>query len=174
LKVKKKVQNMNIYMAPLIDELTMLWVTGTATYDASAEADNRHFQLRAILFWTLHDFPGYRVCSSLQTQGLKACPVCGPDQFTGRKLNSLKKVVYTGHRKYLPYGSTLRHYINRRKFDGSNCDGVKSSRVTPEYWLNQWSKVRKVRKRGHGKGAGSSNARDEEKIYLLQTDLLQG
>ena len=64
---KKKVQDMNIYLAPLIDELTMLWITRTPAYDASAEADNRHFQLRAILLWILYDFLGYGVCSSLQT-----------------------------------------------------------------------------------------------------------
>ena len=161
---------MNIYLAPLIDELTMLWITRTPAYDASAEVDNMHFQLRAILLWTLHDFLSYGVCSSLQTQGLKACPVCGPNQFTGRKLNSLKKVVYTRHRKYLPYGSTLRHHTNRRKFDGSNCDGVKPLCVIPEYWLNQWSKVRKVRKRGRGKGAGSSNAGERRSRFIHLKD----
>jgi hypothetical protein len=53
----------------------------------------------------------------------------------------LKKVVYTGHRKFLPYGNTLRHHTNRRKFDGTNSDAVKPTRVTPEFWLQQWKLV---------------------------------
>jgi hypothetical protein len=149
---------MNVYLAPLIDELTLLWVSGVPASDASAEPNSRHFQLRAILLWTLHEFPGYGVCSSLQTQGLKACPVCGPNQFTGRKLDSLKKVAYTGHRKFLPYGNTLRNHTNRRKFDGTNCDAVKPTRVTPQFWLQQWKKIRKVTRRGKGQVSTSAGA----------------
>jgi hypothetical protein len=34
---KKKVLDMNVYLAPLVDELIQLWVTGVPAYDASAE-----------------------------------------------------------------------------------------------------------------------------------------
>jgi hypothetical protein len=58
-------------------------------------------------------------------------------QVTGRMLKLLKKVVYTGHMKFLPYGNTLRHHSNRRKFDSTNCDSVKPSYVTSELWLEK-------------------------------------
>jgi hypothetical protein len=129
--------------------------------------------LRAILIWTMHDYRGYGVCSSLQTEGLFACPPCGPQQLKGRKLRSLRKVVYTGHRKFLPYGNTLRHHTKIRKFDNTNCKGTKPVRTTPLFWKELWKKVVKPGRRRRtnlGKG-GPSRSTAEETILLKDSGM---
>jgi hypothetical protein len=74
----------------------------------------------------------------LQTQGLKACPVCGPNVLEARKSPGLKKVIYTGYRKYLPYDHRLRHPRYNATY------GQKGARRLPErgrpsaqFWLDQ-------------------------------------
>ncbi len=51
-----KMQNINVYMAPLIEVLQELW-KGVITYDVSRTEGERHFTLRTMLMWTIHDFP---------------------------------------------------------------------------------------------------------------------
>ena len=46
---------------PLIDELEELW-RGVAVVDISRPPSSRHFDLKAVLMWTMHDFPGYSDC----------------------------------------------------------------------------------------------------------------
>jgi hypothetical protein len=74
-------------------------------FDISAQGGGANFLLQGIICWTLHDFLGYGVITSLQTQGFKACPPCGLDVLEATKLQALNKVIYTGYQKYLPYGS---------------------------------------------------------------------
>jgi hypothetical protein len=81
---------MNVYLQPLVDELMILCITGVDAIDVSAPKGNQRFTLQGILLWTMHDFPGYGVASSLQTQGLKACPMCGPNVLEARKSPGLK------------------------------------------------------------------------------------
>ena len=70
-------------------------------------AAHRALNLRAILMWTMHDFPGYGECSGLATSGYHACPLCGP-AINARYSHSLKKVVYEGHKIFLPIDQPLR------------------------------------------------------------------
>jgi hypothetical protein len=51
-----KMQNINVYMAPLIEVLQELW-KGVITYDVSRTEGERHFTLRTMFMWTIHDFP---------------------------------------------------------------------------------------------------------------------
>ena len=59
---KHKVKHMDVYLEPLIDELEELW-RGVAVVDISRPPSSRHFDLKAVLMWTMHDFPGYNDCS---------------------------------------------------------------------------------------------------------------
>ncbi|XP_028111673.1 uncharacterized protein LOC114309984 [Camellia sinensis] len=45
--------SIDVYMAPLIDGLKMLWEVGVEAYDTYKE---EHFRLKAILLWTINDF----------------------------------------------------------------------------------------------------------------------
>ncbi|KAA0042057.1 transposase [Cucumis melo var. makuwa] len=48
--------DINTYLAPLIDDLKILWEEGVRCFDAYKE---EYFTLRAVLLWTINDFPAY-------------------------------------------------------------------------------------------------------------------
>ena len=49
------VNEIDIYLKPLVDELKELWEEDIETYDAY---NKEHFQMRASLLWTIHDYLG--------------------------------------------------------------------------------------------------------------------
>jgi hypothetical protein len=51
---KYQVQDMNVYIEPLIDELLKLWA-GVIMYDISRPIGKKQFQIHGILSWTIHD-----------------------------------------------------------------------------------------------------------------------
>ncbi|XP_052627027.1 uncharacterized protein LOC122197509 [Lactuca sativa] len=66
-------QNIDVFLRPLIDELKMLYTNGVVTYDASTKCN---FTMKAILLWTVSDFPAYAMLSGWSTHGKLACPYC--------------------------------------------------------------------------------------------------
>ena len=63
----------NIYMQPLIKELKHLWNVGVETYDISKK---QNFIIKAVILWTINDFPTYEMLSRWITAGRLACPYC--------------------------------------------------------------------------------------------------
>ena len=55
---KRKVKDMSIYLAPLINELHDLW-KGIEVVDKLRKGCRNIFNCRAILMWTMHDYPRY-------------------------------------------------------------------------------------------------------------------
>ena len=94
--------NVDVFIQPLVDELQQLWSrAGVLTRDARAHMGMLTFNMRAVLMWTLHDFPAYGLISGLTTKGFKACPVCGPHTIS-RRSRILRKNIYCNcHRRYL-------------------------------------------------------------------------
>ncbi|XP_071689614.1 uncharacterized protein [Rutidosis leptorrhynchoides] len=109
---KQPGNDIDIYLAPLIDDLKTLWSPGVKVYD-SYKREN--FNLRAIIFRTINDFPAYQNLSGYSTKGYKACPLC-EDETSSIWLTNCKKPVYMGNRKGLP----KNHPYGRKKelFDG--------------------------------------------------------
>ena len=62
--------DIDVYMRPLIDELKNLWEIGAETFD------KQNFQMRAVVLWTINDFPAYAYMSGWSTKGKLACPCC--------------------------------------------------------------------------------------------------
>ncbi|XP_049378105.1 uncharacterized protein LOC125842859 [Solanum stenotomum] len=63
----------DVYLQPLIEELSELWETGVETFDASTR---KNFKLHASLLWTINEFPAYANLSGWSTKGKLACPCC--------------------------------------------------------------------------------------------------
>ncbi|KAM0970837.1 hypothetical protein ACFX15_018262 [Malus domestica] len=63
----------DIYLEPLIDELKVLWTSGVPTYDTFRQET---FTLRAVILWTISDFPGYGNLSGWSIHGKLACLPC--------------------------------------------------------------------------------------------------
>ena len=76
----------DVFMEPLIEKLLELWEVGVETVDTNAYRGSSNFNLRAILLWTMHDFPAYGIESGLVTKGFLGCPVCGPNTISRRSI----------------------------------------------------------------------------------------
>ncbi|KAL0561335.1 hypothetical protein IC582_001760 [Cucumis melo] len=109
--------DINTYLAPLIDDLKILWEEGVRCFDAYKE---EYFTLRAVLLWTINDFPAYGNLCGCSVKGFKACPICG-EKTTSIRLQHEKKNVYMGHRKYLPRHHPYR--LQKKNFDGKQEHG---------------------------------------------------
>ena len=109
---KQPGNNIDVYLAPLIEDLKLLWETGVRTYDAYKK---EYFNLRAILLWTINDFPAYSNLLGCVTKGYYACPICA-NNTCSQWLPASKKVCFLGHRRFLP----LKHPFRKRKKDFNN------------------------------------------------------
>ncbi|XP_071707891.1 uncharacterized protein [Rutidosis leptorrhynchoides] len=94
---KQPGNDIDVYLQPLVDELMELWSTGIHVYDAYKK---EYFQLRAMLFCTINDFPAYGNLSGYSTKGKKACPICEENTHS-IWLTNCKKPAFMGHRREL-------------------------------------------------------------------------
>ncbi|KAI3679500.1 hypothetical protein L2E82_51279 [Cichorium intybus] len=114
---KQPGNDIDVFLAPLIEEMKILWNLGVKVYDAYKR---EYFQLRAMIFCTISDFPAYANLSGYSTKGRKACPVCEKNT-RWLWLENCHKNVYMGHRRSLP-----KNHFYRRKgnlFDGKTEKG---------------------------------------------------
>ena len=108
--------DIDVYLAPLVDDLRKLWDEGVSVFDAHA---NETFTLRAMLLCTLNDYPAYGNLTGYKNKGKKACPIC-IDELEGEWIGN--KHVYMDHRKFLPRGHPYRK--KKKAFNGKVEDRV--------------------------------------------------
>lgn len=101
---KQPGNDMDVYLQPLVEELQLLWYNEVEAYDAFIKTC---FNLRAILLWTINDFPAYGIRAGCSTKGKKACPLCGKSTHH-QWLPHSRKFAYMGHRTFLPPAYTYR------------------------------------------------------------------
>ena len=64
--------------------------------------------------WIMHDFQGYGECSGLVNSGYHAFLICGLATINAKYSQSLKKMVYQGHKMFLPSDHRLRARFLKR------------------------------------------------------------
>ena len=117
--------DIDVYLAPLIEDLQKLWSDGIVVWDAYMKEE---FKLRAMVFCTINDFPAYGNLSGYSTKGAKACPTC-EDDTQSMWLKNCKKNIFMGHRRFLPinhpdrkkkkaYNGKVELGVARRPLDG--------------------------------------------------------
>ena len=99
-------ENIDVFLAPIVRDLLKLW-RGMLAIDMSKPQGHRRFTLRAMLIWTVNDFPAYGLLSRQQVHGYKGCPLCGPETFS-EYARLLQKMVYLGARRFLPADHAFR------------------------------------------------------------------
>jgi hypothetical protein len=119
-----KMHNFDVYMQPLIDKLQELW-RGVSTYDLLRVESQRHFILRAILMWTIHDYPTYGLVFRCVHWGYKTCVSCGLD-VTSRHSLELGKVVHEGFHRWLPI-----NHPYKRNWNLTHCNGKEELKTRP-------------------------------------------
>jgi len=85
--------DIDVYLNPLIEDLTKLWDEGVLVFDGFR---NETFNLRAMLFCTINDFPAYGNLSGYSVKGHRACPICEEDT-SYIQLKHGRKIEYTRH-----------------------------------------------------------------------------
>ncbi|XP_035845189.1 uncharacterized protein LOC118491477 [Helianthus annuus] len=161
---KQPGNNIDVYLAPLIDDLKLLWETGVETFDAHKK---EYFNLRAVLLWTINDFPAYGNLSGCVTKGYYACPICS-ENTCSQWLPKSKKVCYLEHRRFLPRG----HPFRKRKKDFNKLqenDVIKNPLSGEEIYdylagfENRWGKKKKSKKKKSKKKKSKKKTSKEEK-----------
>ena len=140
----------DVYMEPLVEELVLLW-KGVVAYDVLKDLGSRVFKLRAVLLWTIHDFPGYGTVAGVAHQGYAACPVCGP-HFKGEHSVELGKQTYTDTRRWLPHNDPWRSPTMKDHFNGREEVRGKPSVVTAEEQVSRANEYQKWLDKGNREG----------------------
>ena len=83
--------DIDVYLSPLIEDLRKLWDEGDLVFDGFCKET---FEMRAILFCTINDFPAYGNLSSYSVKGHHACPICEEDT-SSIHLKHGRNIVYT-------------------------------------------------------------------------------
>ena len=78
---RKPGNDIDIYLALLLDDLKMLWEVGVESYDTRQQ---ELFTLRVVLLWTINDFPAYENLFGCIVKRYFACPICGEDTYSHR------------------------------------------------------------------------------------------
>ena len=102
---KQPGNDIDVYLRPLVDELLQLWdKPGVRVWD---EHKQHEFDLRALLFVTINDWPALSNISGQSNKGYNACTHC-LDETESIYLEHSRKNVYPGHRRYLLAWDPLR------------------------------------------------------------------
>ncbi|KAA0040682.1 uncharacterized protein E5676_scaffold534G00180 [Cucumis melo var. makuwa] len=88
-------RKIDVYLQPLIEELTELWTFGVPTYDSLI---GQFFQQYATLLWMINDFPTYGDLLRWSTKRYQACPICMGDRSS---FEIRGRISFMGHRHYL-------------------------------------------------------------------------
>ncbi|XP_062100095.1 uncharacterized protein LOC133805968 [Humulus lupulus] len=127
--------DIDVYLAPLIDDLKTLWNEGVRVYDAYKQEE---FTLRAALLWTINNFPAYGNLSDFSVKGYKACPIC-EEETCSQYLKHSRKVCYMGHRKFLKSNHILRTW--KKAFNGEQEFGEAPRPLSGSQVLEKMSKI---------------------------------
>ncbi len=92
---KQPGNDIDVYQRPLVEDLNLLWKKeGVPVWD---EDKQEEFNIRALLFVTINDWPALSNLSGQSNEGYKACTHC-MDETESTYLKHCRKVVYMGHR----------------------------------------------------------------------------
>ncbi|XP_062086136.1 uncharacterized protein LOC133792244 [Humulus lupulus] len=167
---KQPGNDIEFYLASLIDDLKTLLNEGVRAYDAYLKEE---FTLRVMLLWKINDFPTYGNLSGCSVKGYKDYPICEEKTFS-QYLKHSRKVCYMGHRKFFP----RRHYFRtwKNEFSGGQEFGLAPVPLSGNQVLNKVSVIQfKVgkpivcpikKKKGRGKSVG----KDKTEVRMTSAD----
>nr|CAH66075.1 H0215E01.3 [Oryza sativa] len=107
LSPKQPGNDIDVYLRPLVEDLKLLWKKeGVPVWD---EDKQEEFNLRALLFVTINDWPALSNLSGQSNKGYKACTHC-MDETESMYLKHCRQVVYMGHSRFL----TANHPVRKK------------------------------------------------------------
>jgi hypothetical protein len=150
---KQPDSDIDVYLRPLVDELLTLWSKeGIPVWDANKEET---FDLRALLFITINDWPTLSNLSGQLNKGYKACTHCLEDT-ESIYLKNYRKMVSMGHHRLLPKNHPLRKKGNH--FKGETDTRPKTFHHLGKYVHDMVKEVKVI----FGKGSSSQPIPNDE------------
>lgn len=159
--------SIDVYLEPLIEDLKHLWCIGELTYDAVSKTT---FTLKAMLLWTISDFPAYGNLAGCKVKGKMGCPICGKHT-DSLWLSNSRKFVFMGHRKCLPPLHSFRG--KKTWFDGKTEHGTKGRILTGRnvsFVLRNYNNVFGNRKQSGKKRATRVDIPSDNEEELSESD----
>src|SRR5512142_14078 len=140
--------DIDVFLEPIIDDFERLWNEGTRTWDAYAQ---EYFNLHAMLFCTINDYPALGNLSGQTVKGKWACSEC-MEETRSKWLKHSHKTVYMGHRRFL---SRYHPYRNMRKNFNGHRDTKISDGNNQRVWKKEesWKAIREEHIEGKNRGA---------------------
>ncbi|GKA67502.1 hypothetical protein Tco_0767419 [Tanacetum coccineum] len=130
---KSSGKDIDVYLRYLIDDLKDLWAKpGVETIDVAID---QKFNMRAMVLWTINDFPARSSLSGCSGQGYKACPTCNEDTPSTRVLG---KTAYVGHKRFLKKPHKWRRSLD---FNGEIEDGDPPRKFNQDDIMAQLSRL---------------------------------
>nr|AAN16339.1 TNP2-like protein [Oryza sativa Japonica Group] len=145
--------DIDVYLRPLVEDLKLLWKKeGVPVWD---EDKQEEFNLRALLFVTINDWPALSNLSGQSNKGYKACTHC-MDETESTYLKHCRKVVYMGHRRFL----AANHPVRKK---GRHFEHKADHRTKPKHRSGKtmFAMVKDL-KVVYGKGPGSQPIESED------------
>ena len=152
---KQPGDDIDVYFAPLVEDLKLLWEEGVKIYDAYRE---EHFTLRCMLFITINDYPAFGNTSRQAIKGFNACVQC-LENTTSLFLKKCKKMVYMRHRRFLPKNHRYRKM--KEKFDNTVEKDLAPPILTGTQIYAQLKHLKVVHGKGKFKGKRKGKAKDK-------------
>ncbi|XP_013608082.1 PREDICTED: uncharacterized protein LOC106314807 [Brassica oleracea var. oleracea] len=159
--------SIDVYLEPLIEDLKHLWCIGELTYDAVSKTT---FTLKAMLLWTISDFPAYGNLAGCKVKGKMGCPICGKHT-DSLWLSNSRKFVFMGHRKCLPPLHSFRG--KKTWFDGKTEHGTKGRILTGRnvsFVLRNYNNVFGNRKQSGKQRATRVDIPSDNEEELIESD----
>nr|CAH65856.1 OSIGBa0126J24.1 [Oryza sativa] len=161
---KQPGNDIDVYLRPLVEDLKQLWKKeGVPVWD---EDKQEEFNLRALLFVTINDWPALSNLSGQSNKGYKACTHC-MDETESTYLKHCRKVVYMGHRRFL----AANHPVRKK---GKHFEHKADHRTKPKHRSGKtvFAMVKDL-KVVYGKGPGSQHIESEDGVYGKSKDTLE-
>jgi hypothetical protein len=137
--------DIDVYLRLLVEELLLLWSKpGVRVWD---EYKQEYFNLRALLFVTINDWPALSNLSGQTNKGYNACMHYFGD-LEGVYLKKCQKVMYLGYRRFLPRNHQVRK--KGKHFKGQAEHRSKPDNRTGEDVFEMVKDVKVVFEKGQG------------------------
>ena len=149
---KQPGNDIDVYLAPLVDDLMLLWSEGVPMFDVHT---GTNFNLRAMLFCTINDFPAYGNLAGYKVRSAKACPICD-DSMEKQYLKFYGKNVYMRTRKWLDRFHPYRKM--KAQFNGKTEEGVARG---PLSGMQLYERTKHVRTMYGKRGKGTDSNKEE-------------
>nr|AAM08512.1 Putative transposase [Oryza sativa Japonica Group] len=161
---KQPGNDIDVFLRPLVEDLKLLWKKeGVPVWD---EDKQEEFNLLALLFVTINDWPALSNLSGQSNKGYKACTHC-MDETESTDLKHCRKIVYMGHRRFL----AANHPVRKK---GKHFEHKADHRMKPKHRSGKivFAMVKDL-KVVFGKGPGSQPIESEDGVDGKSKDTLE-